>query len=61
MIVPSPGSDAAVEQGCTCPVMDNHYGKGVPYIDGPVYWINAHCVLHAGPHAEWEEDDDELH
>ena len=23
-----PGSDAAVEQGCTCPVIDNQHGAG---------------------------------
>lgn len=25
---PNPGSDAAVKQGCICPRIDNHYGKG---------------------------------
>lgn len=29
MSVPNPGSDEAVERGCTCPVIDNHYGSGV--------------------------------
>ena len=26
---PNPGSDAAIEAGCTCPVLDNGHGKGV--------------------------------
>lgn len=27
---PNPGSTKAVTAGCTCPVMDNHNGKGFP-------------------------------
>lgn len=26
---PNPGSDAAIKQGCTCPVYDNARGKGI--------------------------------
>lgn len=61
IMTPSPGSSRAVEQGCICPISDNHQGKGTPYIDGPLYWVDILCKLHAGPHSEWEEDDDELH
>ena len=43
---PSPGSDEAVDKGCTCPVMDNRKGKGA-YGDPPMFWINAECPLHA--------------
>jgi len=25
---PKPGSAEAVDLGCTCPIIDNHYGKG---------------------------------
>ncbi len=39
-----PGSDEAVEQGCTCPVMDNAKGKGLP---GGMYWIDSICPLHS--------------
>ena len=39
--IPSPGSDAAQEQGCLCPVLDNGHGRG----DGP-FWINVECPLH---------------
>ena len=27
-IAPSPGSDAALAMGCTCPVLDNGHGMG---------------------------------
>lgn len=51
---PSPGSDAAVEVGCTCPVMDNAHGNGVPWPredgkdpkDYPSFWINESCPIH---------------
>lgn len=40
--VPSPGSEEAVDMGCSCPVMDNRYGRG-----GLVgYWISAECPIH---------------
>ena len=41
--VPNPGSEKAVEQGCVCPVMDNHYGEGS--VRGG-FWINDNCLLH---------------
>jgi hypothetical protein len=45
---PNPGSGEAVELGCTCPVIDNHYGEGFPWIEGGhSWWINADCPLHA--------------
>ena len=47
MNTPNPGSDAAIAQGCTCPVMDNHHGAGMPFPDGPRFWINADCPLHS--------------
>lgn len=25
--IPNPGSDEAIDLGCTCPLMDNHYGN----------------------------------
>lgn len=42
-----PGSDEALRLGCSCPVMDNSYGKG-RYCDGEKYgwWITLSCVLH---------------
>lgn len=51
---PPPGSDAALDLGCRCPVLDNAHGKG--YLGGAkdketgetLYVITADCPLHAG-------------
>ena len=54
----TPGSDAAVEDGCTCPVLDNAHGKGCGYTtqDGePVYIVSDACKLHGA--AEKFPDD----
>lgn len=43
----NPGSDEAVQAGCTCPVIDNHYGKGVPSVENlRVFWMNSECPIH---------------
>ena len=39
-----PGSVEAVDIGCTCPVLDNHYGKG--FGDPPLFWISGDCPIH---------------
>jgi len=41
---PNPGSDEALDQGCSCPVMDNGHGKG----PGP-FWVTVDCPLHGDP------------
>ena len=44
-----PGSPAAVQDGCTCPQMDNHRGQGNGYVDSegaPMYWYDLACPLH---------------
>jgi hypothetical protein len=49
---PNPGSREAVAQGCTCPVLDNHHGRGA-YMDAAGllhFWFNLSCPLH-GNHA----------
>lgn len=51
--IPNPGTPEAVEQGCTCPVLDNNHGSGIvfTYKDGTTrtaYWINGECKLHNG-------------
>lgn len=48
---PNPGSNEALNKGCTCPVLDNGHGKGVQTdSDGkPMFWINEHCPLHNQP------------
>ena len=43
---PPPGSNEAVAQGCTCPVMDNHHGVGIVRSDGAVYWVDQTCKVH---------------
>ena len=47
--IPNPGSDAAIKQGYTCPVLDNGHGKGVCG-DGDKFgwWMSADCPLHGG-------------
>lgn len=45
----TPGSDAARERGCTCPVTDNCHGRGYRSVQG-CYVIHADCSLH-GPDA----------
>lgn len=44
---PNPGSDAAIRQGCTCPVLDNDHGRG----SGP-FWMSIDCQLHGGSYFE---------
>lgn len=41
--VPNPGSDEAVEQGCTCPVLDNNHGRGNRFGS---FTIRMDCPLH---------------
>lgn len=43
---PPPGSDEAVAQGCTCPILDNAHGKGYYGMAG-IYVLNAECPLHS--------------
>jgi len=44
--VPNPGSPEAAQAGCTCPVIDNHHGAGVPTSHGPLFWMTADCPIH---------------
>ncbi len=45
---PSPGSDAARELGCRCPVLDNAHGRGAWGTSGDdaVFWTSETCPLH---------------
>ena len=45
MTIPNPGSDEAIKQGCTCPVMDNEHGRGYMGIKGTYVWV-MDCPLH---------------
>lgn len=42
---PNPGSDEAIEQGCTCPVLDNGHGNQ-ELGDSRGFWINGGCPIH---------------
>lgn len=49
-IPPNPGSEQALRQGCTCPVLDNNHGKGI--VHGPKgveFWTDENCPLHGSP------------
>lgn len=46
MKIPNPGSDAALDKGCTCPVVDNGHGnEELGNTRG--FWISGDCPLHA--------------
>lgn len=40
-----PGSTEAGEEGCTCPVIDNHYGEGYRGVAG-CYVMVEDCKIH---------------
>jgi hypothetical protein len=45
---PKPGTDAAVNRGCKCPVIDNHRGKGYHGDGKNLGWIITEgCHLHS--------------
>lgn len=53
----NPGSVLAIDKGCTCAVMDNLYGEGVPDGDGGYnFWISGDCPLHG-----WDNEGTEDH
>ena len=43
----NPGSDAAIEAGCTCAISDNCHGAGFPIGGQPCFYVSADCPLHA--------------
>lgn len=42
---PPPGSDEAIDRGCTCPVVDNGHGRG-RFGDGDMYVYRPDCPVH---------------
>ena len=46
----NPGSLEAGEHGCTCPVIDNNYGRTPPFPPNN-WWIYADCPLHGEGHS----------
>jgi hypothetical protein len=47
---PNPGSDEAIDAGCTCPVIDNEYGRGcgVGENGAVLFWTSGDCPIHGG-------------
>jgi hypothetical protein len=45
---PNPGSDEALDAGCTCPVLDNAHGKGYMggVFGGTVFVYMEGCPVH---------------
>ncbi len=51
---PNPGSITAKHMGCTCPVLDNEHGRGIPWpredgldpVEHPSFYVNERCPLH---------------
>ncbi|MFA5150766.1 MAG: hypothetical protein WC433_07725 [Candidatus Omnitrophota bacterium] len=51
----NPGSDEAIKQGCSCPVLDNGHGDDeLGKIRG--FWINHECPLHGGKREHQDGD-----
>ena len=46
-IKPAPGTLEAEKLGCTCPVLDNGHGRGIPGSHGRHFWITGGCPIHA--------------
>lgn len=48
MNVSPPGTQTAIDLGCTCPVLENNYGRGA-HVDADgvvVFWHSEDCPLH---------------
>lgn len=41
----NPGSNAAIDAGCRCPVMDNNHGKYPPFPPDSWY-LSGNCPIH---------------
>lgn len=52
---PKPGSDAALDAGCACAVLDNNHGHWAPVLgpDGEdLWWVTLGCPVHYGKEPE---------
>ena len=56
MKTPTPGSDEAVKQGCTCPVLDNSHGYGYMGRKGIFVYMGG-CPVHDIVDDKSEEDE----
>lgn len=53
--IPTPGSDDAVKIGCTCPILDNQFGRGCGWVgeDGTeLFWQSSDCPIHGHKESE---------
>ena len=44
-MIPNPGTQEAIDEGCICPVMDNEYGRGYMGIEG-IFVHRLDCPVH---------------
>ena len=56
--IPNPGSDEAIDLGCSCPIMDNSYGEGYMGMED-VFVYNSGCSLHGESLREVMDDNKE--
>jgi hypothetical protein len=42
---PHPGSEEALALGCLCPIIDNHWGRGIN-CNYEMFVITAECPIH---------------
>ena len=56
----TPGSDTAVKNGCSCPILDNGHGRGYLGCGEQFGWvISGLCPLHGSLVGGGLSDDDE--
>lgn len=56
--LPNPGSREAKAQGCNCPVIDNHHGRGWGGDGEKFGWVmRLDCPLHGAKARELYGDD----
>lgn len=58
-LTPHPGSPEAQKQGCTCPVLDNNYGRPGGFDGAGTFWVVEDCPIHnaASDKASGERDE----
>lgn len=44
---PNPGTEEAIIQGCTCPIIDNCFGDGIPSRGGRLFYYTVGCPVHS--------------
>ena len=54
MSKPNPGTQEAIDKGCTCPVLDNEYGRGYMGVSGMFVYTGG-CPVHEFPKEKEDE------